>query len=274
MSTPTLKEGRKSCEMLLFVVTFIRRLYYHPYLITARLKELARTLGATPEVLIASPVSVGKLILLAHEEPTNMPTGTVYFQNFIPVITSSLQQNIAMDESLALLLVFMSASSHQLPQEIVDPVATLLTPLASTHQDAPTRHVAFRTLAATLSRAPPPVHLAHLSSLLSDCPFPQMRVAAVGLVKEAFLTAMTSTGHEHSLFKSSSLIRALGPTLFRPDPPDLFRSPTAQSLKKFLESSEPARLTECLAFYYVLLKRDATNSVRVVFTLIPLVRRT
>jgi Uncharacterised protein family, YAP/Alf4/glomulin len=226
-------------------------------------------LGATAEVLTASPVSLGKLILLAHEEPTSLPSSADYFQKLVPTITSSLQQNIAMDESLALLLVFVSASFHQLPEEIVDPVASLLTPLASTHQHAPTRHVAFRTLAALLSRAPPPVHLTHLSSLLTDSPFPQMRVAAVGLVKEAFLNTMMSPGNERSLFKSPTLIRALGPTLFRPDPPGLFGSPTKQSLKKFLESSEPVRLTECLAFYYVLLKRDTTNSVgvKVVFLL-------
>lgn len=229
------------------------------------MKNLARTLGVTPSILSAYPLSLGKLILLAHDDPPTFPMSSNYLQELIPILTLSLEQNIAVDESLALLQAFLFTSSHQLPPEIVDPLATLLTPLASTHRHPPTRHIAFRTLGVLLSRAPPHVHLAHLSSLLTDCPFPQMRVAAVGLVKETFLNAITSTINEQSLFKSTTLLRALGPTLFRPDPPDLFASPTRESFRKFLESSEPARLTECLAFYYVLLKRDTANSVRDVF---------
>ncbi|KAF8485679.1 hypothetical protein JB92DRAFT_3025282 [Gautieria morchelliformis] len=221
--------------------------------------EMARILGGTPVTLTSPPLSIGKLILLAHGEPPSLMSSN-FLQKLLPTITLSLQQNVAMDESLALLLNFMAFSSDQLPQEIVDPVATLITPLASTHSHPPTRHMVFRILQALLARAPPPIRLAHLSSLLIDCPFPQMRVAAVGLVKEAFLNAITSTGTDQSLFKSETLIRALGPTLFRPDPPDLFASPTSQSLRAFLDSSEPARLTECLAFYYILLKRDTSNS--------------
>ncbi|KAF8579664.1 hypothetical protein K439DRAFT_1620372 [Ramaria rubella] len=220
---------------------------------------IAKELGITSQVLASDPHSFGKLVLLAHEQPIALPTNPNFLQQLVPILTSSIQQNIAVDESLALLLGFLSVTHHQLSQEIVDPLAMLLTPIASTHSHPPTRHVAFRLLGVVLSRAPPPVHLAHLSSLLSDCPFPQMRVAAVGLVKEAFLTADTF-GSNSTLFKSATIIRTLGPVLFTPDPQDLFMSPSKSSLHKFLESSEPARLTECLAFYYVLLKRDTTNS--------------
>lgn len=253
--------------MSMFV--FLYQLQFTPSCKTnhCSMKDLARTLGATTESLTSRSLLFGQLILLAHKDPTCLPTGSEYFQKLVPVLTSSLQQNVAMEESLALLVVFLFSSSNQLPQEIVDSVATHITPLASTHPHSPTRHIAFRILAALLSRAPPPVHLAHLSSLLTDCPFPQMRVAAVGLVKAAFLNAMTPTGNDQSLFKAPALIGALGPTIFRPAPPDLFASPTRQSLVKFLESSEPARLTECLAFYYVLIKRDIANSVRKIFIL-------
>ena len=229
------------------------------------MKVLAKTLRVTPKALTSCPLLLGKLIILAHDQPTILSMSSDDLLGLVPIIKTSLHQNIAMDESLALLQTFLSASSHQLPSEIVDPLATLIIPLASTHTHPPTRHIAFRILGTLLSRAPPPVHLAHLLSLLTDCPFPQMRVAAVGLVKETFLTAIASTGNVPSLFKSAALINTLGPTLFRPDPPDLLASLTGQSFRKFLTSSEPARLTECLAFYYVLIKRDTANFVRNIF---------
>ncbi|KAF8526571.1 hypothetical protein BU17DRAFT_40325 [Hysterangium stoloniferum] len=220
----------------------------------------AQLLNITPQNLASQPLSLGKLILIAYHEPSAIPHSSETFLDLLPILISSLQQNVATDESLALLLTLLHSSSHQLQQEIVDPLSTVLTPLASTHHQPLVRHIAFRLLATLLSRAPPPVHLTHISSLLSDCPFPQMRVAAVGLVKEAFLRDIDSPGKETSPFSSSTLLRALGSKLFRPDPPELFASPTDKSLEAFLDSSEPARLTECLAFYYVLIMRDRTNS--------------
>ena len=221
----------------------------------------ARSLGITPETLPSRPPSLSHLVLLAHSGPNLPRSSPAALQKLLPILTLSLQQNVALDESLALLLARLSATStRDLPEELVRPVAGLLAPLASTHPHPPTRHVAFRTLALLLSHASPLAHLAHLAALLADGPFPQMRVAAVGLVKEAFLSAVGA--RDASPFTSPALVRALGPVLLRPDPPDVFASPTRGALRMFLESSEPARLTECLAFYYVLLKRDAANSVR------------
>ncbi|KIJ28624.1 hypothetical protein M422DRAFT_270024 [Sphaerobolus stellatus SS14] len=219
--------------------------------------ETAKILNITSERLMGTPFSIGKLILLAYQDPSSIPTQPRYLESLLYILISCLQQNVATDSTLALLLTYIHANS-QLPQELVDPLATILTPFSSSHPDPKVRYIAFRVLAELLSRAPPPVHLAHLSSLLSDCPFDQMRVAAVGLVREAFLKAMASD--DNSPFKTNALLRALGPTLFRPNPPDLFSSLTEKTLSEFLESSEPARLTECLSFYYVLLVRDTKNS--------------
>ncbi|GJJ10351.1 hypothetical protein Clacol_004577 [Clathrus columnatus] len=215
-------------------------------------------LGHTPKSLTSLSNSLGKLTLLAHQDPTVVPTSNKDIEELIPLLTSSLRQNAAIEESLALLLTFTCSSNDILPQEIVDPLATILTPVAAAHSDPTMRHISFRILSSILARCPPPLRLAHLTSLLSDCPFTQMRVAAIGLVKEAFLSASSSTSS--SLFNSPSLIRAIGPILFRPDPPDAFENPSSKTLEKIIETSESVRLTECLSFYYVWLMCDTRNS--------------
>ncbi|KAM5531389.1 hypothetical protein V8D89_014913 [Ganoderma adspersum] len=85
-----------------------------------------------------------------------------------------------------------------------------------------------------------------------------MRVATVGLLKEAVLEGLSSS--DKNLFASRQLLASFGPLVLRPDPPDLFDS---VSLDDFLESSEALRLVECLGFYYVLLLRDAQNQTGV-----------
>lgn len=48
----------------------------------------------------------------------------------------------------------------------------------------------------------------------------------------------------------------------RPDPPELFSKIPRLGLEEFVDSSEPARLSECLALYYLLLRQDKSNKVR------------
>ena len=86
-----------------------------------------------------------------------------------------------------------------------------------------------------------------------------MRVASVGLVKEALLQAFTRPDAKDNVFLSPLFLRTFGPILFRPDPPDLLSS--ALALKDFQETHEPARLVECLSLYYVLVQRDELNLV-------------
>lgn len=179
--------------------------------------------------------SLGKWIILAYQDPAPR-----HLDSWMPVLTSSLTQNVAVDESLALLLTALNTSDGLLQEDIVDGLAAILAPFASRHPNPTFRHIAFRVLARVLARSPPPVHLAHLTSLLSS-PYPQMRVAAVGLAKDAFLMSEP--------LRTPVFLRAVGPAVFR-GPDDLS------------EPCEPARLTACLALYYVLLMRDATNSVR------------
>ena len=99
-----------------------------------------------------------------------------------------------------------------------------------------------------------------LTNLTGDSQLPQMRVAAVGLVKEAIIDSLSST--EPNLFASPLFLRVFGSILFRPSPMDLFSGSKELSLRTFQESSEPQRLVQCLALPCVLVKRDLRNMVR------------
>ena len=63
--------------------------------------------------------------------------------------------------------------------------------MASSHADPLTRHQAFRVLSLLLVASEPQLRFRHLLELTSDSEFPQMRVASVGLVKEALLKTLS-----------------------------------------------------------------------------------
>lgn len=169
-----------------------------------------------------------------------------------------------LDESLALLLNCLKGaqaqlSNFELSEDIVTPFSTVLAGLASVHMDAFIRHLALRLLSLVLALSPQLLRLQILVELTSESSLPQMRAAAVGLVKEAVLEPLSSSTATSSIFVSPVLVQALGPHLFRPSPPDFFSSPL--SAADIRESLEFSRLSECLSFYYVLLKRDVRNQV-------------
>lgn len=95
---------------------------------------------------------------------------------------------------------------------------------------------------------------------------PQTRIAAISLVKESVLHALNGTNilpvlsPLEDIFGTSLFLEILGPTLFRPNPSDLFDNPNFDP-QEFIYSPEPNRLIECLAFYYVLVHRDTENRV-------------
>ncbi|EDR06734.1 uncharacterized protein LACBIDRAFT_299557 [Laccaria bicolor S238N-H82] len=182
----------------------------------------------------------------------------------LPILISSIQINSALDECLSILLKFLHrirASSVSPPPtlspEIVTPLCTILPTIASAHPDPLVRHQAFRIISSVLTLTQPDLRIQLLADLTGDSQLPQMRVAAVGLVKEAIIESISST--KPNLFASPLFLRVFRPILFRPDPPDLFSGSKELSLGGFQESSEPQRLVECLALYYVLLQRDHQN---------------
>lgn len=215
-----------------------------------------------------SRLSLGSLILLAHSPnySLSIPSLTAFF----PVILSSVQSNTALDEILSLLITCIVPLRSQtpppdLPSDLAVSLAHVLSLLAGVHPDPSTRHHVFRLISAVLTLTPSPLRLHLLQGLLTDSESsPQMRVAAVGLVREAVLEALaTSPGSAESsrnVFASPLLLQTIGPIVLSTNPPDLLTAGNLQP-KDFLGSSEPLRLVECLAFYYVLLQRDIHNRV-------------
>jgi hypothetical protein len=100
-----------------------------------------------------------------------------------------------------------------------------------------------------------------LITLASDAELPQMRAAAIGLLKEFVLEALQvpASSGEQNVFASPLLMRSFGPILFRTMPSDYLS--TVQVADDIEKSLEPSRIAEVLSFYYVLLQRDRDNKV-------------
>ncbi|KAI0360562.1 hypothetical protein OH77DRAFT_1556453 [Trametes cingulata] len=219
-----------------------------------------RALGVTPSSCSRRP-SLATLILLAHDASYTFSTSGL--ADFFPVILPSLQANVALDEVLSVLIHSLAPLRTATPKSALDtdlivPLIHLLPHIASNHPDADVRHFTFRIVSLVLGLSPPPVRFGLLKDLLSDEDTPrQMRIAAVGLLKEAVLEGLS--GGDQNIFASRHLLSTFGPIVLRPDPPDVFETTT---LEEFLDGPEPLRLVESLGFYYVLLQRDQRNQAR------------
>ncbi|KAJ3493003.1 hypothetical protein NLJ89_g11116 [Agrocybe chaxingu] len=244
----------------------------------AELLDVYQTIGLDTITLSGSS-SVSDLLLSAYR-PLPNPDVSKLFTFLLPPLISSLESNAFLDESLAVLLrslhTWTTASSldrRHLPPEVTSPFTSSLPSVASAHPDPTTRHQAFRSLSMLLAASDPKLRFQTLVELARHSEFPQMRVAAVGLVKEGLLDALSQAEARAAkaeegklnvkelrdeIFLSPMFLRTFGPILFRPNPTDLFASDTLE-LKVFQETSEPTRLVECLSLYYVLLQRDRHN---------------
>lgn len=104
-------------------------------------------------------------------------------------------------------------------------------------------------------------------------------MASVGLVKESVLAALSSIGGketgEENVFATATFTDVFIPVLFTPrfPPPSSLSTLREEDegeerdaegeLEAFLSSSEPSRLVEVLGLYYLLIRRDSENRVRV-----------
>lgn len=70
-----------------------------------------------------------------------------------------------------------------------------------------------------------------------------------------------------NVLASPVLLQQVSPFLLCPQPPDLFEGGAGGtfSLKEFVNSPEPGRLTEVLGFYYVLVEGDTRNLVTYIY---------
>ena len=226
--------------------------------VNKKYQQSASVLGYTLKALISKP-SIANLILLAHIDAKTLPKSSSLLDNLLPAILSAFQSGVALDECLALLLnALHNLQESTVSPEIVVPLCTIISSVASTHADPMVRHQAFRVLALLLSHSPPALRMEALKELTTDQRLPQMRTAAVGLVKEAVLEGLGSTSQ--NMFASRLFIQTFGPILYRPDPPDYLSKD--YSTQELCESFEIRRIVESLSLYYVLLQRDKMNKVR------------
>jgi len=210
--------------------------------------------------------------MIAAYRPSPETDPDIFLPFILPVLISSIQTNSFLDESLAILtrtlhLRQSKTSLPSLPPHITVPLCGLLPTVASIHADPLTRHQAFRVLSLLLVASEPQLRFRHLLELTSDSEFPQMRVASVGLVKEALLQALSLPPSSENIFLTSLFLHSFGPILFRPNPSDLFMSENL-TCSEFQDSHESQRLVECLSLYYVLLLRDKSNLVSPLFVII------
>lgn len=206
--------------------------------------------------------NLNNLFCLAHN-PTALPLSSSQLNVFLPILMTSITTNVALDETLAILFYQLNGSS-EIPLEVLAALANVVPLLASAHPDPSIRMMAFRLLAQLLPRAPQVIHFDILRELTSESDFPQMRSAAIGLVKEAVIEGLGKPKGQN-IFASSQFMAAFAPILFKQNPPDLLAS--GISSEDFLKTSEPSRLSESLGLLYVLLMRDKENRVSRIFSL-------
>lgn len=206
------------------------------------------------------PRSTSDLIYFAHAKPV-LPLSNTTLSHLFPLLLDSLRGNVAVDESLFLLLRFLAhkdPASTTLSPHLADPLCVVLSALASTHLDPFIRHLNLRLVSLVLTKVHPALRLEIILRLAGDEEFPQIRGPAIGLLKEAVLEALGSSAGP-SPFASPVLLHTFGPILFKTNPPDfLTLHHTAEELEHSLEL---LRIADCLSFYYILLLRDRENKV-------------
>lgn len=223
-------------------------------------------MGFTSSQHVSSPSLVSVILLVHAWLAPSTPTLTSIPSSFLPSLLAMLQSNSNLhDDALAFLLLILhqnqSAKKTELSPDITNAFIPLLVALSSAHPTPSVRHQAFRVMSLLLARSLAQLRLQILADLVANCEYPQMRVAAVGLVKDAVLDALNSksTGDTNP-FGTPMFMRVFGPLLFRPSPSDLFDQRVKLDLEEFLESPEPKRITEVLSLYYVILLRDQANT--------------
>jgi len=168
------------------------------------------------------------------------------------------------DDAIAFLLLILHRnrvdSRTELLPDVINTLKPVLVVLSSVHTSPLVRNQTFRALSLLLGSSPVQLRLQLLADLLANCEYPQMRVAAVSLVKDAVLEALESQSMESpNPFRTPMFMRVFGPLLFRPSPSNLFVPDTKLDLQDFFDNPELKRIIEVLSLYYVVLKWDKAN---------------
>ncbi|KAJ3746360.1 hypothetical protein DFH05DRAFT_1443242 [Lentinula detonsa] len=188
---------------------------------------------------------------------------------YMPFMISSIQTNNFLDESLAVLVLSFfpdPSNSHPLPPSSPSlsflPLLSLLPVLSSTHPDPFIRHCAFRVLGGVLGVVPGLVQVEVLAELVEREGLGwKMRIAAIGLVRDAVLRALErdrggcSSGNEN-VMASPRFLQVFAPVLFVLKD---FSGKDGEDLERDEMVMELTRLGEVLGLYYVLVMRDTRN---------------
>ncbi|EJT98560.1 hypothetical protein DACRYDRAFT_110994 [Dacryopinax primogenitus] len=205
--------------------------------------------------------ALGAIAVLVHcfEDKLNDLDVRLAFIKSKPVALRAMRENHGIGVILAWLwglAVLVKEKNVNIDQDDVVPIIQAIMPIAAISPDPATRFIAFRLLNTMLNLINDLARLSVLKDFTSAaCPFPQMRVAAVGLIKDNVLPALKEKNA--SPFSTPVLMQTLGPILLRPQPNDLFEHNL--QLSEFIDSYEPARLTESMSFLYALLSIDKAN---------------
>jgi hypothetical protein len=218
-----------------------------------------RVMNLSPQDVLDNP-TMSSLIILAHGQQS-YPLPKKLSSEFHSMLMTSIQMNFALDESLFLIFHYVTQDRTQpdFPPDLATSLCIVLPALASTHLDPFIRHFSLRLIALILAQLPSVLQQQILITLASDAELPQMRAAAIGLLKEFVLEALQvpASSGEQNVFASPLLMRSFGPILFRTMPSDYLS--TVQVADDIEKSLEPSRIAEVLSFYYVLLQRDRDN---------------
>lgn len=152
---------------------------------------------------------------------------------------------------------------------MADEDATILVHTLATHAalcpDPPSRHIALELVRSLLvTHIQPTMTLDILQDLVLESPYPQLRVASVGVARGLILQSMEQPLSESQdvniSFATPVLLERLGRVIFTL--PAALPEPTAETsneVKTFLED-HVQWLSECLGFVYVVVSRDTHNN--------------
>ncbi|EJD40154.1 hypothetical protein AURDEDRAFT_115954 [Auricularia subglabra TFB-10046 SS5] len=186
----------------------------------------------------------GSLALLAHSSNREITLSTL--NAYQDTLEMHIEHNSCTDACFAFLLRFLSSphTPSELDEHTSATFVRLLAPLSAAHRHPPMRLLLFRgLLAPLLQRTRLPLRLALIGDLIENPTFPQLRAAAVGLARAEVVRA-----------PSVQAMRVFGPRVLRP-----FDASAVKDVKDFVESPEPAWLTEALLFYFAVLSADTEN---------------
>lgn len=149
-------------------------------------------------------------VLLVHD--FRIAPSFQMLQRTMPTTLTCLSSGILIDQTLAWVLRCVNPESEEVLEEgtvctlssvsrgfrsargyLIRALAQVLAQVASVSPDTMIRQVAFQSMSDLLSRTSPLLRRQLLVELISDCPFPQMRTAAVSLLKREILGAIDSS---------------------------------------------------------------------------------